>query len=287
MVARLGLSPAASERDSGPVAIGMAQPTSAVVLQADGRLVAFDTAKAAVGKQIYRVPADYHAADVASAPHANGAITCFALNSKSATKSKAKYESFVMQLLPDRRQVWTWLPDTGVYVGVAVDPIAGYAYATNSNNGGVYRVLLGNEKAPVVQVARLNDAERIGAIAIDMTGARLFVADIESGRIYVVPLTKGPRIAVLELPGAEEIRALTWHPALGRLFVADAAQEAVWSIDPDRPQPPVSIRDKRLRAPAGLTVTPDGQLWLVDETARSVFQLSAAQNLVLRSVKWN
>ena len=281
-------------RDPGPIAIGMTNANSAIILQSDGRLIAFDTKSHDAGKVLYRVPAAFQAVDVAAAPFRKGAITCFTLNAKptpkpsvqSASASEPAPGSFVMQLMPDRREVWTWMPERGVYIGVAVDGDAGVAYTTNSTTGGVFRVVLGDQRAPVVEVARIIEADRIGTLALDAAGERLFVADIAMGRLFVVPLTPGRRMTTITIPDAEEIRAVAWSPLARKVFVADSAQEAVWSIDPERPENPVRLRDPRLREPSGLTTTRDGHVWLVDEGAKSVFQLSAANNTVLHAVKW-
>ena len=138
----------------------------------------------------------------------------------------------------------------------------------------------------MVEITRITEAERIGAIVLDAVGHRLFVADTVMGRLFVVPLTPGGRTATLALPGSEEICAVAWSPIAGKVFAADAAQEAVWSVDPDRPEPPATIRDTRLREPAGLTTTRDGHLWLVDEGAKTAFLLSAEGNSILRAVQW-
>ena len=268
-------------RDPGPIAISMTTANAGVVLQSDGRLIAFDANSNDQGKVLFRVPNEYLAADVATGSFGKGAVTCLTLNAKSASK----YASFVLQLLPDGKQVWAWMPDRGVYIGVAVDAAAGVAYATNSSNSGVYRVKLGQEKGAVVEIARIIEAERLGAVALDQAGQRLFIADQVMGRLFVLPLASKSGATAIPVPGAEEIRAVAWSPVAKRVFVADAAQEAVWSVDPARPDNPVRIRDKRLREPAGLTVTRDGHVWLVDEGAHSVFQLSP-QNMVVRAVKW-
>lgn len=270
---------------SGPVAISIGRAPSALVLQADGRVVAFDTATRTVGSQVFRTPDGYQAPDLAAAAHDGGVILCLTLNRRTADD----YASFVLQVLPDRRELWTWMPSRGVYVGVAVDSAAGYAYATNSTANEVLRIRLGRKEEPVL-VARINDAERIGPIAVDPAGRRLFVAEIDAGRVYVVPIEsrRAVRSAIRSLPLTEvdEARAVSWSPTAGRLFIADSGRESIWILDPERPGGVTRLKDKRLHAPAGLTVAPDGTVWVVDERARAAFDIHPSKSALGSPTAW-
>lgn len=267
---------AVAARAPGPIAIAMNGPQVALILRADGRVRRFDTATGSTGAEFYRVPADYMATDLAAAAPPDGPVVTVMLNAKSS----ATYNSFVLQVYPAGRQVWTWLPQRGVYIGVAVDTNGQYAYATNSTNNRIYRILIGDSNARVTEVAELADADRIGAVAIDTSGGRLFVADIAGGRVFVVPLApSGPR-SVIRLAGSAELRAATWSASARRLLVADAGAETIWVVDPDRDSEPFPIRDRRLRAPSGLTVTAAGQAWGIDEGRNAVFQLQGLRSIL-------
>ena len=51
----------ASDVESGLVAISMRGPDNAVVMQADGRVLAFDTARGVIVGEVYRVPRAFNA----------------------------------------------------------------------------------------------------------------------------------------------------------------------------------------------------------------------------------
>lgn len=263
---------------TGPVAIATRPEAPALVLQGDGTIVAFDGAS--VGARVYRVPSRFFVADLATVPAAQGGsivLTLNARNDKSLT-------SWVLQVRPDRQEDWTWMPKRGIYIGLAVDAGRGHIYAANSSDNVIYRLVAG--KGRPVEVARVDDAERIGALALDARGQRLFVADMTAGRVYVVPLDGHGKRSRIDVPNSEEIRALAWSAKTARLYVADAGQEAVFVVDPEGRAAPVAIRDKRFREPAGLAASDDG-VWLVDEGARAAFQIVEATLAVGRVVTWN
>src|SRR5687767_7034685 len=91
--------------NAGPIAISMRQASEAMVLQADGRVFALDTARGAIGSQFYRVPSGYQAVDLSAGTVPAGPIVCFTLN-KSSSKD---YGSYVLQVLANRKETWNLL----------------------------------------------------------------------------------------------------------------------------------------------------------------------------------
>jgi DNA-binding beta-propeller fold protein YncE len=268
---------------SGPIAISMLTNAEAIVLDADGRVTALDVVEGVVGAETYRVPPAFEALDAAAAMSPNGPVMSFTVNRRGSDSS-----SFVLQVMRDKREVWLSLPMKGLYVGIAMDPVSGVAYVTNASLNAVYRVPLGSEKAVVTEVATLAQAQRAGALALDTVGRRLFVADMDKALLHIVSLdgTKGNRS--IPLGKIEEVRAVAWSSRDRRVYLADAAQETVWSLEPDAaaPQLQPTFKDKRFKEPAGLTVAADGTLWMVDEGARSAFQLSLGDRRILREIEW-
>ncbi len=111
---------ASSTYGSGPIALSVRGGSEALVLQADGKALSLNTATGAIGPLIFRVPSGFQAADAAAGQVRGGLVTCFSLNSRSSKESR----SFVLQIMPDTRQIWTWLRVPGVYVGLAMEPCA-------------------------------------------------------------------------------------------------------------------------------------------------------------------
>lgn len=268
---------------AGPVAVGLRAGNEAVVLQADGRAYSMNLANGAPGTWSYRIPTGYQAVDVAAGTVRGRAITCFSLNSRLGKQSG----SFVLQLGPDNREIWSWLRVPGVYVGVALEAARGIAYVANSSTNEVFSVAVGDQSARPVRVAAIPGAVRIGALALAAATRRLYVSDMSAPRIYTIELNGGPVKAVDA--GVEEARAIAWDAASKRLFIADSGRETILVIDPNARAPRAEriVSDKRLRDPAGLAVAPDGSLWVADESARTIVQVSTAGKAILRTLRWS
>ena len=264
----------------GPVAIAIGKSAEAVILRADGRLYSFDTQRGRTPNEFFRVPSDFAASDIGIASTAAGSVKCLIVNSKSTSK----YASFVLQLSPDKKQVWTKLPDRGVYVGIAVDGAGKFAYATNSTTNTVYRVELGNERGRVTPVAAMPKAEVLGSMVLDEAGQRLFVADMTGGAVFMVGLGRKSEPRRVEISATSEIRAVAWQPAGRRLFVADAGQESVFAIDPERPTDYYEVTHRAFKQPSGLALAIDGSLWGVDQGSRTLFQILANQRTAARII---
>lgn len=273
---------AGSTYGSGPIALSVREGSEALVLQADGKALSLNTATGAIGALIFRVPSGFQAADAAAGKVRGGLVTCFSLNSRSSKESR----SFVLQIMPDGRQIWTWLRVPGVYVGLAMEPARGLVYVSNSSTNEIFAVTIGDQNARPERIAAIPDAERLGALAIAPATRRLYVADMSAPRLYTIELsTRAVRAVNVSV---EEARALAWDGSTKRLFIADSGHETVWVVDPNAKLPKAErvVNDKRLRDPAGLTVASDGTLWVADEATRAVFQISPATKSITRAVKW-
>ena len=276
-LAAIGL-PVSAALPSGPIAIGMTRSSEAIVLRSDGKVIAVDTTGKRKPDERFRVPSDFAASDLVVGTSAKGPVICLVLNSKGT----GKHASFVLQLYSDKQQVWTMLPDRGIYIGIALDAESRYAYVTNSTTNSVHQVEIGRERAPVKQLAIMSDAEVLGGLAIDDRGERLFVGDITGGGFFVVRLGSNDQPRRVRVQDTSEIRAIAWQPALRRLFIADASQESVRVLDPEHPADTYEITHRAFRQPSGLSGAPDGTMWGVDEGSRTLFQLVASQRAPAR-----
>jgi sugar lactone lactonase YvrE len=267
---------------AGPVALGVQQGDEAVVLQADGQAYSLNMTTGVIGPRVYRVPASYQAVDVAAGRVRGILVTCFSVNPRSSKDGR----SFVLQVAPDKREVWTWLRVPGIYVGLAIDPARGVAYAANSTTNEIYAVTVGNQNIAPTRVVAIPGAVRLGALAIAPGARRLYAADMGAPRIYTIDLATGAVRAVDVR--VEEIRAMSWDGPRKRLFIADSGHETILVVDLNTPAPKVErvVSDKRLRDPAGLAVGPDGTVWVADEAGRSIFQLSADTRSITRALRW-
>jgi len=273
----------ATDFGSGPVALSMRQGGDAIVLQADGRAYALNMTTGAIGAQTYRVPVGYQAVDAVAGVVRGSQVTCFSLNSRSSKESR----SFVLQIMPDKLEVWTWLRVPGVYIGLALEAARGLVYVSNSSTNEVFAVTIGDQNARPVRVATIPDAVRLGAMAIAPATRRLYVSDMGAPRIYTIELNTSA-VRAVNVP-VEEARAMAWDGKTKQLFIADSGHETVWVVDPNAKAPKLErvVGDKRLRDPAGLTVASDGTLWVADEAARALFQVSVLTKSITRTVRWS
>ena len=263
---------------TGPIAISMKSASEALVLQSDGRVLSMDTSTRSVVEH-YRVPLRYQPMDLAAVGYEGGPEFCMTINARGGVGG-----SFLLQIMPDKREVWTHLAAVGLFVGVAVDAQQRVAYVTKPFENAVFRVPLGEEKATPTEVATFPLADRIGPAALDDAGQRLFVADMDGSHVFVVTLATRA-VRRVPLSKVSEIRGLAWNSASGLLYIADAGREAIWSIDVTRNNRQSQVfKDKRFGDPAGLAIAPDRTMWLVDEVARAAFQLALNERRILATV---
>jgi 6-phosphogluconolactonase (cycloisomerase 2 family) len=260
----------------GPVAIGMRGASEAVILHLDGRVRALDTGRWAVGSTIFQVPSKFQATDMTAGVGPTGAVMCLIVNGRFGTTDG----SFLLQVL-NGHETWSWLPVKGVYVGVAMDPKRGVAYASNSSTNEIFQVRLAQEKGATTEVLKIRNAERLGPIAIDTANQRLFAVDTGSARVFVIDLNE-KTAKTIDAVGLEEARALAWDPATRRLYVADSGSETISSIDIDgaNTKPQTLLRDPKFRQPSGLVVGSAGSLLATDESAAAVLQVLMSSGTV-------
>jgi WD40 repeat protein len=259
---------------NGPVALAMRSESEAVVLQLRGRVSAFDVRRWMPGQTLYSVPGDFDATDMSAASWGSRQVMCLVLDSHGSTSEK----NFILQLV-NGREVWSWLNVKGVYTAVGIDGAEGFVYTSNSTTNGLFRLRIGEEKQTAALVATFYGASRIGAIAVDPPGQRVFVADYDGGRIFVWEM-KSRRTRTISTPELSEIRALAWDGRRGRLYIADSGSEGIWSVPEDGGKPQLLLRDRRFRQPSGLAMAGADALIVADESSGSVFSVGAADGVV-------
>jgi hypothetical protein len=259
---------------NGPVAVAMRNGSEAVILQLKGRLSTFNVGRWIPGETLYSVPGDFDATDMSAASWGSRQVVCMVLDSHSSTAQK----HFILQLI-NGREVWSLLNVKGVYTAVAIDGVEGFVYTSNSTTNGLFRLRLGEEKQTPALVNTFYGASRIGAIAVDSPGQRVFVADYDGARIFVWEM-KSRRTRTISTPELSEIRALAWDGRRGRLYVADSGTEGVWSVPADGGKPQLLLRDRRFRQPSGLAVASEDALIVADESSGSVFSVGVTDGAV-------
>ena len=257
----------------GPVAISALPSGTLVVLGGRGRLSLIDSTSGGVtllkDSLGYFTPADMAAVRIGD----TDSIFVALYNTALRQGLLARYSLAGAQL-----QTWS-----ARAAGVAIDPLHHIVYLGDAVTGEISSLsMVGNATSPsfLVEVSGVN---RLGPLAADAAGQRLFAADVGAGTIYVVDLPS--RKSRLLAFGMEEPAALSYDADQQRLYVADASRHCIWQISTNSPKPKPSIFSSapQLREPRGITVDAQHTVWVADHAALAVFKLSAA-GLVVQSI---
>lgn len=270
----LGVEALDGAAGSAPIAVSLRRPSEAIVLKSNGAVLSLDLERWSAPSMAFQVPADYQGTDIAAGIFKGAPTMCIVVN---RTDRKAG-DSYLLQIIGGR-QVWTLLRPRGVYVGVAFDAERGLAYVSNSSTNQVLRIEVDKPAAPPSEVRRLLTAtERIGAIALDADGQRLFTVDA-SGGLFAVNL-QDRTVRTIDAPGLVDVRALAWDRSSRRLYAADSGSETLWRVAPDRDrdrtQPELVLRDNRYRHPSGIVIRDQGSVLMTDESADVLLDVRTA-----------
>lgn len=255
----------AAPRGTPPIAIAPSA-TGLFVLQANGELFDFDP-EARTPRLVFRAPAAYQAVDVASYTRQGATIPCLTVY----TQALGSANSWVLQL-EGAQQRWAWLPERGLYAGMAWDKAAQTLYVANASTNSVYQLAAGY--APARYVGSARGAGKIALLAYDSGASSLLLIDTERPEVLRMnPKGRGVT-SLVRLGDAGELRAAAWSQQTRRLYLADSQKEAVWMVDLFPAKPRVTrLINKSFRDPAGVALVGDS-LWVADEGARTLFELS-------------
>jgi len=254
----------------GPVAISALPSGTLVVLGGRGRLSLIDSTSGGVtllkDSLGYFTPADMAAVRIGD----TDSIFVALYNTALRQGLLARYSLAGAQL-----QTWS-----ARAAGVAIDPLHHIVYLGDAVTGEISSLSAnGNATSPsfLVEVSGVN---RLGPLAADAAGQRLFAADVGAGTIYVVDLAS--RKSRLLASGLEEPAALSYDADQQRLYVADASRHCIWQISTNSPKPKPSIFSSapQLREPRGISVDAQHTVWVADHAALAVFKLSPAGTVV-------
>ena len=268
---------------SPPVAISIAEDGRAVVLQADGAVVDVDLVGSKRLDVLYRLPRGYTGFDVAA--RKRGAVPRVCVS--AYVERNDTLTSWLVQPIDSGRQVWSWLPARGFYGGCAIDEAAMIAYVGSARSGEIYRVPLGQNKVEfVASVGPIRNLD-LGPIAFNKATGRLVIADVESGRLYLIN-RRAPGAVEFARIVKGEVRALAFDPSGNLLYAADSDTETIWVIDSRsrvaRPRRFSEIEE--FREPVGVAVDPNGRVWVADRRLRRILRLSPDGASADVSIDW-
>jgi DNA-binding beta-propeller fold protein YncE len=257
----------------GPVAISALPSGTLVVLGGRGRLSLIDSTSGGVtllkDSLGYFTPVDMAAVRIGD----TDSIFVALYNTALRQGLLARYSLAGAQL-----QTWS-----ARAAGVAIDPLHHIVYLGDAVTGEISSLSMNGTATSPSFLVEVSGVNRLGPLAADAAGQRLFAADVGGGTIYVVDLPS--RKSRLLASGMGEPAALSYDAELQRLYVADASRHCIWQISTNSPKPKPSIFSSapELREPRGITVDAQHTVWVADHAALAVFKLSPA-GLVVQSI---
>lgn len=257
----------ASARPAPPIALA-SWSAGVLVLQSDGQVLEFDVAQRRVVRSVFSTPWSYQAFDLASVRQPNDSVACLSLYNRTVNAAN----SWVVQI-KGTETIWSWLPERGLYGGMAWDTAQRQLYVANSSTNSIYALPLGRN-GPAHFVAGLRGAGKIVMLAYDSGGKSVLAIDQANPAVWRVDPATRQAQSLVRLPKAGELRAAAWSDGNRRLYLADSQKECVWDVDFKASPPRVrAIAGEHLRDPAGLALVQDS-LWVADEGERSLFEFT-------------
>ena len=261
-------------RKQAPIALSALPSGVLVILGTNGQLSVLQPetgALALIKKTLgYFTPVDMQAA------HLPDGDSIFATMYTTLSGSQAvQRRALLVRYSLTGQEVRTWLIQGHLFTGLAVDAASGVIYLGDAVTGEVSRLNVKSKETSPEFVAQVYGVSRLGPLALDTEGRRLFVGDVGIGQIYVLDLTR--RRSFLLASSLGEPAALAYDPSEHRLYAADAARHCIWqiSVDSARRTALAFSSPPEFREPRGVAIDAQHNLWVADYGARSVFKLSA------------
>jgi DNA-binding beta-propeller fold protein YncE len=272
---------ARSDTGADPVAISIATNDVAYVLLNDGHVVSFETRTGKVEPSLFVIGRPFIAVDLVVAGGQHDLFLCVPV----ITRVGQSYRGWLLQWSKTKGEVWSWLPTSGVYTGVAIDEASGGLYVVNGSTSEIFRVSVGKNDARYA--GSLQGVERAGPIAMNPDGTALIVGDVSTGSLHRFEVATRVSARISSLPGAD-VRAIAVDRRKNVFYVADGAGEAIWSLALTSLKEPVRAfsKWKAFEDPSGVAVDSGGVVWITDEKARRVFRLNADGASAGIPVKW-
>jgi hypothetical protein len=173
-------------------------------------------------------------------------------------------------------QMWTF---RNICSGIDFGSASQAAYVATSDSNEIYRVDLRGSESTFV--ARISTAVKLGPLAFDEAGQKVYVADVAAGAVYQYSLaTKSAKMLALKLSTPT---ALSYDVDTGRLYIADPGRRAIFTVD-TRASKPIANEfvSSPLISPYGMALLSGDRVAVADYGARSIFVFSSKKALLFR-----
>ncbi len=180
--------------------------------------------------------------------------------------------SQVIRYSAQGQELGRWsLPD-GYPSGLALDYTNKILYISSLQGESIYSVNLKGNGPMARYVAEVSGASRLASLALDPSTGRLFVADVFSGKIYIITLSTRKSSVLVEGLGNPSALAVGHGGQI--LYIADALNRCVWTVgmNANRPRASAFLSSSfKLQEPLALAVGIDGTIWVGDRSSRAIF----------------
>lgn len=239
------------------------------IVEEDGGLLGFDPDTRRLRRLAVRSRA-YQAHDI-TARGSGKDLRVFVLMSRLQVGAKSYHR--IVAFDPSGRPVKEWKSfPHDVIGGMVADTEEPRLFLSDAIGRRLYSLDLRRDGAAPDGITSVFRATRLGAVAFDAEGDRLYLADPARSRVLVVPSDGGTASEFSDDLGMPA--ALAIDQPRNRLLVLDALNGQVWAVPLSEDRPPFLLADlPDWGDPLGLEVTAEGRIWVADRTLGTLTEL--------------
>jgi DNA-binding beta-propeller fold protein YncE len=178
----------------------------------------------------------------------------------------------------DGKELQTWI-FRNICSGIDSGGSNHTAYVATSDSNEIYQ--LSPEGSKSAFVARISSATKLGPLAFDEGGQKIYVADVAAGVIYQYSMAaKSTKVFVSNLSAPT---ALSFDPETGRLYIADPGRRAIFTVDTHSSNPiATKFVSDPLKSPYGMALLSSDRMAVADYGANSVLVFSSKGEMLFR-----
>lgn len=262
-----------------PVAMGALPSGLLPVLDSGGKLLLLDSGKGVI-VPIKETLGNFTPIDLASARLGSQELIFVIVYWTLSAQSSQAGEGLLVQYSLQGEEMRSWHSLDHTFSGLAIDTASQLIYLSDARNGAISVVNVAQTSTSQPNfVARIPGASRLGALAFDADGHRLFASDIEDGKVYIIDVTN--RKSRVIAAGLGEPAALAYETTQDKLYIADASKHCVWQVPVSAatPKPSIFSSAPELRQPRGIAIGPGHTVWVADYGAGAIFSLSSTGHI--------
>lgn len=250
------------------VALDRTAPDGVYALEQDGTVSEVHTNSQAVRRIVGKIESTDSPADITSLREPT--LTTVIVTANEVKTGSGRIYVFFQD--SRRSQYWSVKSVCG---GVDVDPRTHTVYFADLLYGRLMSLDLNNPSAGEKYVAMLPKTSVPSAVVFDGNNARVFVADNGNGNVYLVNLGSRTGTLLTQIKNTSP-SALVYDNSTKTLYVGEASAGRIYSIALDKK--PITAKlfasNARLRQLSGLSLRPNGELFVSDVQQETIFTVS-------------